>query len=550
MTQQPIRLKNVKVHNLKGVDLNLQTGEFIVFTGVSGSGKSSLAFDTIYVEGQRRYIESLSNYARRYMGNLTKPEADLIEGISPTIAIEQKTAGRNPRSSVGTITSIYDYLRVLFARVGTPHCPISGEKVEPQSTERILSTLQAFPEKSKLIFLAPHTRGKKGEFKDLFDELIRKGFTRIRLDQNLVDLTEEIAVDKSSAHDIDLVVDRLVLTKEEKPRLTEAVSQALELGNGIMSVLDTKTGVETLFSQHAYAKKSEQSYSSLEPHDFSFNHPSGMCSTCEGLGVTQDFDLDLIIDPDRSIAEDCCSVAGSYETVKWGNIYDNISSLYRFSTDTPWKKLSERAKKVFLYGNQKKWTRMRFVHPKKKTVWTEYIKWRGVLYEAKKRFNDAKSDAYKTNIGKLMHEAVCQSCEGARIKPYPAATQIGKKRIHEITAMTIEDAVAFFEKLKLSPFEAMIAHDLLQEIQKRFSFLLNVGLYYLTLDRTAPTLSGGEAQRVRLASQIGSGLVSTTLRRKEKRFGRNTSSGEASSMKLKSVLMTPKVMPIKQISES
>ena len=510
MTRQPIRLKNVKVHNLKSVDLTLQSGAFIVFTGVSGSGKSSLAFDTIYVEGQRRYIESLSNYARRYMGNLSKPDADLIEGISPTIAIEQKTAGRNPRSTVGTMTAIYDYLRVFFARVGTPHCPISGEKVEPQSIERILSTIENFPEKSKLIILAPHTRGKKGEFKDLFDELIRKGFTRIRLDQNLVDLTEEIAVDKATSHDIDLVVDRLVLTKAEKPRLTEAVSKALELGNGVMSVLDVKTDEETLFSQHAHAKKSGESYSPLEPHDFSFNHPSGMCPTCEGLGLIQDFDLDLIINPELSIAEGCCSIASSYETVKWGNIYDNLASLYNFSLDTPWKKLSEPAKKAFLYGNKKKWTRMRFVHPKKKTVWTEYIKWRGVLSEAKKRFNEAKSDAYRSNMGKLMHETICPDCEGSRIKPYPSATKIGKKRIHEVTSLTIEEAVTFFERLKLSPFEAMIAHDLLQEIQKRLAFLLNVGLYYLTIDRTAPTLSGGEAQRVRLASQIGSGLVAAT----------------------------------------
>lgn len=508
--KHPIQLKNVKVHNLKGVDLTLQPGEFIVFTGVSGSGKSSLAFDTIYVEGQRRYIESLSNYARRYIGNLTKPDADLIEGISPTIAIEQKTAGRNPRSTVGTITAIYDYLRVLFARAGTPYCPISGEKIEPQSTERILSTIANFKEKSKLIILAPHSKGKKGEFKDLFEELIRKGFMRIRLDHNFVDLSEEIAVDKSQTHDIDLVVDRLVLSQKDKPRLTEAVSQALELGNGMMSVLNTETGVETLFSQHAYAKKSEQSYAPLEPHDFSFNHPSGMCTTCEGLGMTQDFNLDLIIDPKLSIAEDCCSIAGSYETVKWGNIYNNIAEIYDFDLNTPWKDLSEKAKKLFLYGNKKKWTRMCFVHPKKKTVWTEYIKWRGVLHEAKNRFAQASSDVYRSKMGKLMEDAICPDCEGARIKSYPAATKVGKKTIHEITSMTTEEAATFFETLKLPPFEALIAEDLIQEIQKRLTFLLNVGLYYLTLERTAPTLSGGESQRVRLASQIGSGLVNTT----------------------------------------
>jgi len=510
MEKQSIILKNVRVHNLKGVDLTLDPGTFNVFTGVSGSGKSSLAFDTIFVEGQRRYIESLSNYARRYMGSLQKPDADLIEGISPTIAIEQKTAGRNPRSTVGTITAIYDYLRVLFARVGTPHCPVSGEKVQPQSMERILSTIQNFPEKSQLIFLAPHIKGKKGEFKDLFEELIRKGFMRIRLDGEIVNLEDDIEIDKSTAHDIDLVIDRILLKEEEKNRIVEAVTQALELGEGVMSVYNKTSRKETLFSQHAYAKKSKLSYSPLEPHDFSFNHPSGMCSTCEGLGLTQDFDLDKIIDPELSIAEDCCLIAGSYNTVKWKNIYNNLGSLYDFDIHTPWKDLPVKAQNQYLYGNRKKWTKMRFVHPVKKTSWTEYIKWRGVISEAKKRYNEAKSDVYRNKMLKLMHETICPDCNGSRIKPYPAATQLGGKTIHELTSMTIEELHSFFQKLKLSPFEEMVGHDLILEIKKRLDFLLNVGLYYLALERTAPTLSGGESQRVRLASQIGCGLVGTT----------------------------------------
>ncbi|MCB1084476.1 MAG: excinuclease ABC subunit UvrA, partial [Chlamydiia bacterium] len=510
MQKQMIRLKNVRVHNLKGVDLALKPGTFIVFTGVSGSGKSSLAFDTIYVEGQRRYIESLSNYARRYMGSLPKPDADLIEGISPTIAIEQKTAGKNPRSTVGTITSIYDYLRVLFARIGVPHCPVSGEAVKPQSAERILATIQGLEEGTQLIFLAPHTEGKKGEFKDLFDELMRKGFMRIRLDGEIVNLDEEITVDKALAHDIDLVVDRIVLKPEEKNRIAEAVTQGLELGGGLMSVLNVKTKEETLFSQHAYAKKSKLSYSPLEPHDFSFNHPKGMCETCEGLGLTQDFDLDKVIDPELSIAEDCCLVAGSYNTVKWKNIYDNLADLYQFDVSTPWKNLPQKGQDQFLYGNKKKWTKMRFVHPVKKNSWIEYVKWRGVLSDAKKRYNEAKSDAYRVKMQKLMHETICPDCNGSRIKPYPAATEIGGKTIHALTSMTIEELLTFFQKLKLSPFEEMIGHDLILEIKKRLEFLLSVGLYYLTLERTAPTLSGGESQRVRLASQIGCGLVGTT----------------------------------------
>ncbi|NRA90614.1 MAG: excinuclease ABC subunit UvrA, partial [Simkaniaceae bacterium] len=510
MEKQSIILKNVRVHNLKGVSLTLDPGTFNVFTGVSGSGKSSLAFDTIYVEGQRRYIESLSNYARRYMGSLQKPDADLIEGISPTIAIEQKTAGRNPRSTVGTITGIYDYLRVLFARVGTAHCPISGEKVEPQSAEKIISTIQNFPENSKLIFLAPESKGKKGEFKELFEDLIRKGFMRIRLDGEIVDLEDDIEVDKSVSHDIDLVIDRIALKQSEKNRIAEAVTKALELGEGIMSVYNQTLKKDTLFSQHAYAKNSKVSYSPLEPQDFSFNHPSGMCSSCEGLGLVQEYDLDKIIDPNLSIAEDCCLIAGSYSTVKWKNIYNNLGSLYDFDVHTPWEKLSKKAQNQFLYGNKKKWTKMRFVHPVKKTVWTEYIKWRGVIAEAKKRYNEAKSDSYRSKMQKLMHETICPDCMGSRIKPYPAATLLGGKTIHELTNMTIDECSTFFEKLKLSPFEELIGRDLILEIKKRLEFLLNVGLYYLQLERSAPTLSGGEAQRVRLASQIGCGLVGTT----------------------------------------
>ncbi|MDJ0651880.1 MAG: excinuclease ABC subunit UvrA [Simkaniaceae bacterium] len=510
MEKQSIHLKNVRVHNLKGVNLQLDPGTFIVFTGVSGSGKSSLAFDTIYVEGQRRYIESLSNYARRYVGNLVKPDADLIEGISPTIAIEQKTAGRNPRSTVGTITGIYDYVRVLFARVGTPHCPVSGEKIEPQSMERILSTIHHFEENSQLIFLAPHVQGKKGEFKELFEELTRKGFMRVRLDEEIIDLAEEIEVDKTVAHAIDLVVDRIILKEEEKTRITEAVTQALELGEGVMTVLNKTTKEEILFSQHAYAKKSKLSYEPLEPHDFSFNHPKGMCPTCEGLGVTQDFDLDKIIDPDKSISEDCCLVASSYQTVKWGNIYNNIADLYGFDVKTPWKDLSKSAQKQYLYGNKKKWTKMIFVHPHKKGSWIEYIKWRGVLAEAKKRYYEAKSALYRTKMEKLLHQTLCPDCQGSRIKPYPAATKLGGQTIGELTSMTIEELQSFFQTLKLSSFGERIGHDLILEIKARLEFLLNVGLYYLTLGRTAPTLSGGEAQRVRLASQIGCGLVGTT----------------------------------------
>lgn len=510
MQEPQIILKKVKVHNLKNVDLVLNHNQLIVFTGVSGSGKSSLAFDTIYIEGQRRYVESLSTYARRHLGDLPKPDAELISGISPTIAIEQKTAGRNPRSTVGTMTGIYDFMRVLFARIGIAHCPISGEVVTPQSAEQILRHIRGLSQETRLIILAPFAKNKKGEFKDDFAELIRKGYTRVRFDGKIIDLSEEIKIDGKVAHDIDIVVDRLKLQPEEDNRLAEAVSAALELGQGIMSVLEVDRDKETLFSQHAYSPKSGMSYGPLEPSDFSFNHPSGMCPTCQGLGIVQEFDLNKIINPDLSISEDFCSVGSSYKTVRYGNIYDNLAKLYDFSVKTPWKQLSEKAKKVILYGTEKKWTRMQFVHPVKRTRWTEFVQWRGILFEAKERYNQAQSDLYRANMKELMHESICSSCNGEKIRPYPAATTVGGKRIAQITEMAIDDAMQFFQKLTLTKQEREIGEELLKEIIQRLQFLFGVGLHYLSIDRMAPTLSGGESQRVRLASQIGSGLVGAT----------------------------------------
>lgn len=510
MDKRQIILRKVKVHNLKSVDLTLDTNDLIVFTGVSGSGKSSLAFDTLYMEGQRRYVESLSTFARRQMGDMTKPDLEHASGISPTISIEQKTAGRNPRSTVGTMTEIYDYLRVLFARVGTPYCPISGEPVAPQSRERIIKTVQNLPEGKKLIVLASYARGKKAEFVEDFQDLLRKGFMRARVDGKIINLNEEISLDGNVAHDVDVVIDRIVVSKENHSRIAEALTNALNLGNGVCSILDSETDAEQLFSQHAYSPKSGLSYSSLEPHDFSFNSPAGMCTRCNGLGIVNEFDLEKIIDPNLSIENNCCSVAPSYTTVRFGNIYDNLAEMYNFSVKTPWKKLSEAAKKVYLYGTEKKWTRMHFVNPNTGAHWTDHIQWRGVLHEARSRYNEAKSDLYKNKMLKIMSEQTCPECHGTRLKPYPAAAKLGGKHIYELTQMTVEECYSFFEKLPLDKNERIIAAELLKEIIERLKFLLDVGLHYLTLDRTSPTLSGGEAQRVRLASQIGCGLVGIT----------------------------------------
>ncbi|NGX61080.1 MAG: UvrABC system protein A [Chlamydiae bacterium] len=508
--KKTISLKNVRVHNLKGVDLEIGTHELIVFTGVSGSGKSSLAFDTLFVEGQRRYIESLSTFARRYLGDLAKPELDEAEGLSPTIAIEQKSAGKNPRSTVGTLTEIYDYLRVLFARIGVPHCPVSGEPVSPQSKERILKKIQNLPKGARILFLAPFAKGKKGEFKDDFQLFLRKGYMRARVDGSVVDLSEEIELDKNLTHDIEIVVDRLVVSDENASRITEATFAALELSGGTLLVYNQESKEETLYSTHAYSPKSGLSYSSLEPHVFSFNSPTGMCETCSGIGITQEFSLTKILDPDKSIAEDCCLIASSYQTVRYGNIYQNLANLYDFDVDTPWKDLPERAKKVFLYGTKKKWTPMHFVHPSRPASWTDYVQWRGVLHEAKKRYAEAKSDLYRKKMEAYMEMQVCPDCNGSRLRPYPAATEVGGKKIHEICSWPIGKILPFFQNLKLDETDFQIADELLKEITERLKFLLDVGLHYLNLDRTAPTLSGGEAQRVRLASQVGCGLVGVT----------------------------------------
>lgn len=507
----PIVLKKVYVHNLQGIDLTLNPGQLIVFTGVSGSGKSSLAFDTIFTEGQRRYLESLPPQARRQLPPMQKPDAAAITGISPTVAIEQKMGGRTPRSTVGTMTQIYDYLRVLYARIGIAHCPISQERLTPLSEDKIIHNILSSLPGKKILILAPFANGKKGEFKEELQDLVKKGFLRVRIDKTLYNLSEEIpALDKNLSHDIDVIVDRIQVSETEQKRILEAIELALEQGGGMMSVFDIETEQEQFFSRFAYSKKSDQYYPPLEPEDFSFNHPKGMCDACHGLGISLEFDLSKIIDETLSIKEDCCKLAGSYETVKWGNIYENLAKIYKFDISTPFGKLPKSAQDVFLYGTEKKWTRMRFVHPQTRKTWTDYVMWKGVLFEAKKRLNEAKSDLYKKKMFSLMHEAPCSDCKSSRLKPYPSATLVQDTPIHKVASLPIEDALVFFKNLSLSDYEKWIAKDLIREITVRLTFLNDVGLGYLTLDRSSPSLSGGETQRVRLASQIGSGLVGAT----------------------------------------
>ncbi|MEL7431210.1 MAG: excinuclease ABC subunit UvrA [Chlamydiota bacterium] len=510
MNQDEITLKKVSVHNLKNVDLSLKKKQLIVFTGVSGSGKSSLAFDTIYVEGQRRFLASLSHAARKGVGDLRKPEMKSASGISPTIAIEQKLSGRSPRSTVGTMTSIYDYLRVLFARIGQPHCPVSKEPISALSRERIFQMIKQIPEGTMVYILYPFAQKKRGSFREELKDLAQKGYLRVRLDGSFTDLNTPISLDAKKQHDIDVVVDRIKLQSSEFSRLKESVITALDQGKGLCSLYFPDSEEERLYSETAYAKTSGISYPALEPSDFSFNHPKGMCEDCQGLGTRLEFSLEKIIDPDRSIAEGCFLVGGSYDTIYYKNVYENLGKLYKFSTKTAWKTLSKEAKQILLYGTENKWTKMRFSHPKKSYRSTEFVHWQGVLFDAKQRFLKAQSGAYRKRMEKFMERSVCSSCEGDRLRPYPRACLLGGKNMGELTSMPLDKLSDFFLSLPLTKEERTIGGEILKELEKRLGFLLQVGLHYLCLNRTSPTLSGGEAQRVRLASQIGSGLVGAT----------------------------------------
>lgn len=508
---QEILLQGVKVHNLKEISLTLQKRQLILFTGVSGSGKSSLAFDTLYAEGQRAYVESLSLHARRRMEQMAKADVTLIEGMTPSIAIDQKKEGRSPRSTVGTISGIYDFLRLLYARIGTPFCPVSHEAVQPLSESEIIEKIAtSFPDRTKIILFAPCFKGKKGENKELFSDLARLGYTRVRLDGRIIDLSDEPDINPDEPHDIDYIIDRMELSKENLGRLTEGVKRALELGKGNLSVQHHSSKEEISLSEHGYSPSSGLFYPKLEPHDFSFNHPKGACPSCQGLGTDLQFIEEKVIDPEKSISQDCCLVASSAQTVRYGNIYANLAKIYRFSLSTPWKKLSREAKQVFLYGSEKKWLRMEFVHPETKKRWEEFVSWKGALNEAKERFLAAKSEFYKAKYRVYLKEGLCQQCQGARIGAFAAATQLYGKKIAEITAQPIEDSLSFFQKLTLTPKEALIGEEIVKEIIERLKLLEQVGLPYLSLDRISTTLSGGEMQRIRLASQIGSGLVDTT----------------------------------------
>ena len=505
-TSDSIVIRGAREHNLKNIDVEIPRNQFVVITGLSGSGKSSLAFDTIYAEGQRRYVESLSAYARQFLGLMEKPDVDYIEGLSPAISIEQKTTQKNPRSTVGTVTEIYDYLRLLFARVGHPHCYVCGDPISRQTPQQIVDQILQFPEGTRILVLAPVVRGRKGEYRDLLEEIKREGFLRVRIDGKVYAVDEPIRLNKNIKHTIEVVVDRLKVQPKIRQRLTESVEIALQLAGGLVSVQNAETGEEHLFSEHFACPKCGISIEELEPRLFSFNSPYGACPTCDGLGQKQEIDPRLIVpNPDLSIKQGAIAPLGEQRD-SWN--YEMIRSLAEamgFSLDVPWKDLPDEVKHVILYGTGEQKIRFRFERTESKFEFTS--KYEGVINNLYRRYRQTSSQSIRDWIESFMNQVPCPDCGGARLKKEALGVKVGGKTIAEVTAMNIRQAHAFFQNLELSEREQTIAHQILKEIRARLEFLLNVGLEYLTLDRTTGTLSGGEAQRIRLATQIGSQLV-------------------------------------------
>lgn len=504
-----IIIKGAHEHNLKHIDIELPRNEMIVFTGVSGSGKSSLAFDTLYAEGQRRYVESLSSYARQFLGLMEKPKVDYIEGLSPAISIDQKAASKNPRSTVGTVTEIYDYLRILFARIGTQHCYSCGDRVSSQSIDQIVNRLLLLPEKTKIQILAPLVQSRKGEHKDELEELRREGFTRVLINGQIRDLAEEIVLDKKSKHTIDVIVDRIVIKENIGTRLTDSIETCLKLTNGMLKIdyIDEKR--QELISEHNSCAKCGISFPDLIPQHFSYNSPLGMCNNCNGLGTKLEFDPDLIIlDKNLSINEGAVA--------PWGKLNDKKNSwtsqkliqmteVFDFSLDTPWKDISSEAQKVLLHGAKGKKFKMKW---ESKNGSGEFsTQYEGIIKTLDRRMRETTSESMRQWYMQYLSDKPCPECEGARLKKDVLSVKIENETIVSISKKSISDALLFFKNLNLSGNQAVIATDLLKEIKARLQFLENVGLHYLTLDRRSPTLSGGESQRIRLASQIGSGLV-------------------------------------------
>jgi excinuclease ABC subunit A len=500
-------IRGAREHNLKDVHLELPRDAMIVFTGISGSGKSSLAFDTIYAEGQRRYVESLSSYARQFLGQMQKPEVDFIEGLSPAISIDQKSASRNPRSTVGTITEIYDYLRLMYARIGKPHCPNCGRPIERQTPEQIVDHVLEQPEGTRFQVLAPIIRGKKGEYEALLEDLARKGYARARVDGELIDLSVKTRLDRYYKHDIEVVVDRLVLKPEVQRRLTDSIETALRLGEGLVSIHLVDSDETLQFSESAACVACGISFDDLAPRNFSFNTPYGACPRCDGLGTHLEVDADLIVsNPELSIKGGAIRPWSNARLDYFIRMMEAVAERYGFSVDTPWGELTEEQRSKILYGTGAEEVFIKYKN-RYGRVRQYHTTFEGVIPWLERRRGEAESDMARERIEQFFREVPCPACHGARLKPSSLAVTVGGLNIWEMSRMSILEAEKFLGSIELTEREHAIADRVLKEINERLGFLIDVGLDYLSVERSAATLAGGEAQRIRLATQIGSGLV-------------------------------------------
>ena len=510
MQQNKIIIKGARENNLKNIDLEIPRNALVVLTGVSGSGKSSLAFETLYAEGQRRYMESLSSYARQFLGQMEKPDVDSIEGLSPAISIDQKSTNQNPRSTVGTVTEIYDYLRLLFARVGIPHCPICGREISRQTVDQIVDRVMELPEGTRLQLLAPVVRARKGEHTRLLDDAKRNGYARVRVNGDVMELAEEIKLEKNKKHNIEIVVDRIVVREGVEKRLSESVETVMGLSEGIL-IVDVDGQGDISFSQNFSCPDHGISLQEIEPRMFSFNNPQGACAECSGLGFKMEFDPELIVpNPDLTITQGAITAPGFNQVGdenSWGgNTFAALAKHYNFSVDVPFKKLPIQIRNLIFYGNDgeefpityttKYGEGRTFMHP-----------WEGIVPSLSRRYKDTGSEWSKQQYEGYITNIECDACHGRRLRPEILAVTVGDTNIADISVMPVRRLNDFFEKLVLSPMHATIAERILKEIKARCGFLVDVGLDYLTLARSAGSLSGGEAQRIRLATQIGSGLV-------------------------------------------
>lgn len=501
-----IRIRGARQHNLKNINLDIPRDKMVVITGLSGSGKSSLAFDTIYAEGQRRYMESLSSYARQFLGQMDKPDVDYIEGLSPSISIDQKTTSRNPRSTVGTVTEIYDYLRLLFARVGHPHCPRCGKPVNQQSLDQMLDQLLALPERTKLLIMAQAVRGKKGEHKKLLEHIRKEGYTRLRIDGEIRDAGEEIQLKKNKKHTIEVVIDRLIIRPEIRPRMAESMEVALKMGQGVAYV-QIVDGEQLMFSQNFACEDCGISLPEITPRMFSFNSPFGACPVCSGLGSQMEMDLELVLpDKAKSLAEGAIAPMSTNVKGYYMRQMDALVQKYGCTLDTPWQEMPAKLQQKLLYGTGEEILEFGY-----ENMFGQYkihrIPFEGVMNILNRRYRESESDTMREEYENYMSVNLCPECHGARLKPEVLAVTIGGKNIQQVTDMPVAQCQEFFQQVEFSDRERTIGQQVLKEINARLGFLAKVGLEYLTLSRAAGTLSGGEAQRIRLATQIGSGLV-------------------------------------------